>query len=83
MVEEEGEERKEMILITQVAVRSWLLPSAILKRVSCHLPALHPGWERRGGMSVFMALLEHSCLSNRKKEFWRRNSGGLGPEFHQ
>ena len=35
----------------------------------------------RGGIPVFRALLGHSCLSNRKKEFWRRNSEAWGPGF--
>ena len=39
--------KKGMVLITQVAAWSWLLPSGILKRVCCQLPALCPRWKWR------------------------------------
>lgn len=81
MVEEKGKERNgphHPCGRLKLAFALWNSEEGMLS-TACIGPRL----EMRGGIPVFRALLGHSCLSNRKKEFWRRNSGGLGPGFHQ
>lgn len=63
-----------MVLITPAADQSWPLPFGSPRRVDGPAPWL----EGQVGSPVFRPLLGHSCLSNRKKELWRRLFRGWG-----